>query len=70
MGLAGYRAAESERGGCLWGWVALALALPHLIDVNKYRGQVQAQLQQRLNRPVQLGQMSLICWGRAQRTYP
>ena len=39
--------------------VALALALPHLIDVNKYRGQVQAQLQQRLNRPVQLGQMSL-----------
>src|SRR5664280_2293470 len=39
--------------------VALVLALPHLIDVNKYRGQVQAQLQQRLNRPVQLGQMSL-----------
>ncbi len=39
--------------------VALILALPHLIDVNKYRGQVQAQLQQRLNRPVQLGQMSL-----------
>src|ERR1039458_5937253 len=39
--------------------VALVLALPHLIDVNRYRGQVQAQLQQRLNRPVQLGQMSL-----------
>ena len=39
--------------------VALLLALPHLIDVNKYRGQVLAQLQQRLNRPVQFGQMSL-----------
>ncbi len=39
--------------------IALLLALPHLIDVNKYRGQVQAQLQQRLNRPVQLGEMSL-----------
>src|SRR5664280_2192045 len=39
--------------------VALVLALPHLIDVNRYRSQVQAQLQQRLNRPVQLGQMSL-----------
>src|ERR1035437_1012327 len=39
--------------------VALRLALPHLIDVNKYRGQIQAQLQQRLNRPAQLGQMSL-----------
>ena len=39
--------------------VAVLLALPHLIDVNQYRGQVQAQLQQRLNRPVQLGQMSL-----------
>ena len=39
--------------------IALLLALPSLIDVNKYRGQVQTQLQQRLNRPVQLGQMSL-----------
>ena len=39
--------------------IVLLLALPHLIDVNKYRGQVQAQLQQRLNRPVQLGEMSL-----------
>ena len=35
------------------------LALPRLIDVNQYRGQIQAQLQQRLNRPVQLGAMSL-----------
>jgi uncharacterized protein involved in outer membrane biogenesis len=39
--------------------VALVLILPHVIDVNQYRGQVQSQLQQRLNRPVQLGQMSL-----------
>ncbi len=39
--------------------LAVLLALPHLIDVNQYRGQVQAQLQQRLNRPVQLGQMML-----------
>ncbi len=34
-------------------------ALPHIIDINQYRGQIQAQLQQRLNRPVQLGAMSL-----------
>jgi len=39
--------------------VLLVLALPHLIDVNQYRGQIQSQLQQRLNRPVQLGAMSL-----------
>src|SRR5271167_5064557 len=39
--------------------VLLLLALPHLIDVNQYRGQIQTQLQQRLNRPVQLGEMSL-----------
>ncbi len=35
------------------------LALPYVLDVNKYRGQVQSELQKRLNRPVQLGQMSL-----------
>src|SRR5271165_5897240 len=39
--------------------VVVMLALPHLIDVNQYRGQIQAQLQQRLNRPVQLGEMQL-----------
>src|SRR5208337_2200785 len=39
--------------------IVIALALPHLIDVNQYRGQIQAQLQQSLNRPVQLGEMSL-----------
>ena len=39
--------------------VVVILALPHFIDINQYRGQIQAQLQQRLNRPVQLGAMSL-----------
>src|SRR5208337_2489718 len=39
--------------------IVIALALPHLIDVNQYRGQIQAQLQQSLNRPVELGAMSL-----------
>ena len=39
--------------------VVATVALPSLIDVNKYRGEVQAQVQQRLNRPVQLGEMSL-----------
>jgi uncharacterized protein involved in outer membrane biogenesis len=39
--------------------VVVMLALPHLIDVNQYRGQIQSQLEQRLNRPVQLGEMQL-----------
>ncbi len=39
--------------------VGLILALPHLIDVNQYRGQIQSELQKRLNRPVQLGELSL-----------
>src|SRR5271157_3819820 len=39
--------------------VVVTLALPHLIDVNQYRGQIQVQLQKSLNRPVQLGTMSL-----------
>src|SRR6516164_9140359 len=39
--------------------VAVVLALPHIIDVNQYRGQIQAELLKRLNRPVQLGNMSL-----------
>ncbi len=33
--------------------------LPYLIDINQYRGEIQAQLQDRLHRPVQLGAMSL-----------
>jgi len=39
--------------------VVVLLALPHIIDVNQYRGQIQSELQKQLNRPVQLGQMSL-----------
>ena len=39
--------------------VLVMLLLPHLIDVNQYRGEIQAQLQNRLNRPVKLGAMSL-----------
>ena len=39
--------------------VGAMLLLPHIIDVNQYRGQIQTQLQKRLNRPVQLGQLSL-----------
>lgn len=39
--------------------VGVMLILPHVIDVNQYRGQIQTELQKRLNRPVQLGQLSL-----------
>jgi uncharacterized protein involved in outer membrane biogenesis len=39
--------------------VIVALALPHIIDVNQYRGQIQEAVQKQLNRPVQLGDMSL-----------
>ncbi len=39
--------------------VGLLLALPHIIDVNQYRGQIQSELQQRLGRPVQMGELSL-----------
>jgi len=39
--------------------VVVMLLLPHLIDVNQYRGVIQAQLQNRLNRPVTLGAMDL-----------
>ena len=39
--------------------IAVMLLLPHLIDVNQYHDQIQAQLQSRLNRPVTLGAMDL-----------
>ncbi len=39
--------------------VGALLSLPHLIDVNQYRGQIQTELQKRLNRPVQLGALTL-----------
>jgi uncharacterized protein involved in outer membrane biogenesis len=37
--------------------LALAAIVPHFIDVNRYRAQIQTQLEQRLSRPVSLGQM-------------
>src|SRR5688572_15115633 len=39
--------------------IVAALAVPYLVDVNRYRGRIQAELQQRLNRPVSLGEMNL-----------
>ena len=39
--------------------VAAALILPHVIDVNSYHDQIQAQLEKKLGRQVTLGQMSL-----------
>ena len=39
--------------------IAGPLALPYLVNVNQYRGQIQTELQKRLNRPVQLGELSL-----------
>src|SRR5689334_12596963 len=39
--------------------VAAALIVPHLININHYRPQIQAELQKRLGRSVSLGEMSL-----------
>ncbi|MGH9492117.1 MAG: AsmA family protein [Terriglobales bacterium] len=39
--------------------IAGALLLPYLLDVNSYRGRIQAELEQRLHRPVTLGAMEL-----------
>ncbi len=39
--------------------VGIVFVVPMLVDVNQYRGQVQAELQKQLNRPVQLGSMGL-----------
>ncbi|HET9182688.1 MAG TPA: AsmA family protein [Candidatus Angelobacter sp.] len=38
--------------------IAAGLIIPHVIDINHYRGQIQAELQKRLGRTVQLGDMS------------
>lgn len=35
------------------------LALPYVLDVNKYRGRIQSELEKRTGRPVTLGQMRL-----------
>ncbi|HEY7406446.1 MAG TPA: AsmA family protein [Candidatus Angelobacter sp.] len=39
--------------------VAAALIAPHLVNINQYHGQIQAQLEKRLGRQVTLGDMSL-----------
>ncbi len=39
--------------------VAVLAIVPRFLDVNRYRGRIQTELQAKLNRPVQLGQMSL-----------
>jgi uncharacterized protein involved in outer membrane biogenesis len=39
--------------------VAVALIVPHLINVNQYHGQIQSQLEKRLGRKVSLGNMGL-----------
>ena len=39
--------------------VAAALIVPHVIDINHYHAQIQAQLEKKLGRPVTLGEMSL-----------
>jgi len=39
--------------------LVVLLVLPFFIDINSHRGEIQAQLQERLHRPVQLGAMSL-----------
>ena len=37
--------------------IILAAIVPHFIDVNRYRPQIQAELEKQLNRPVTLGDM-------------
>ncbi|HEX8891830.1 MAG TPA: AsmA family protein, partial [Terriglobales bacterium] len=39
--------------------LVFTLCLPYLIDINQYRGEIQAQLENRLHRPVQFGALSL-----------
>ena len=39
--------------------VAAALIIPHVININNYHSQIQAQLEKRLGRTVTLGDMSL-----------
>ena len=39
--------------------VAAALIVPHVIDINQYHSQIQAQLEKRLGRQVTLGEMKL-----------
>src|SRR5688572_1899446 len=39
--------------------IGVLVALPYIVDVNRYRGPIQTALRERLNRPVTVGQMRL-----------
>jgi AsmA protein len=39
--------------------VALALIIPHVVDINSYHNQIQTQLEKKLGRQVSLGEMRL-----------
>ena len=39
--------------------VAMALIVPHFIDINRYHSQIQTQLEKRLGRKVSIGHMDL-----------
>lgn len=39
--------------------IAAGLIIPHLVDINHYRGQIQSELEKRLGRQVTLGEMRL-----------
>ena len=39
--------------------VIFIVCLPYFVDINQYRGEIQAQLQNRLHRPVQFGALAL-----------
>ena len=55
--LAGYRAAFVVAGAAEL--LCVAVALPFLIDVNRYRGLIEEQAEAALGREVQLGEMQL-----------
>ncbi len=46
-------------GGLVVVVLAVLVMLPRMLDVNRYHDRIQAELQSRLDRPVQLGQMNL-----------
>ena len=46
-------------GGLLVVVLAALAVLPRMLDVNRYHDRIQAELQTRLGRQVQLGQMNL-----------
>ena len=49
-------------GGALAVLVVLLIALPYLVDVNRYRGLITAKAEEALGREVRLGEMQLSLW--------